>query len=220
IGVVGKTGSGKTTLIKQLLREYPKGDGKLTINGVDIDQIDLTTLRSWIGYVPQDHVLFSRTVKENILFGLDQSTQEQLEEAIKLASFDQDIEMLPEGLETLVGEKGVALSGGQKQRISIARALIRKPEILILDDSLSAVDAKTEQKIIANIKEERKAKTTIITTHRMTAVQHADQIIVMEDGIMKEHGTHEELMNQNGWYKEQYLIQQAKNEKAELEVQA
>ena len=128
--------------------------------------------------------------------------------------------MLPEGLETLVGEKGVALSGGQKQRISIARALIRKPEILILDDSLSAVDAKTEQKIIANIKEERKAKTTIITTHRMTAVQHADQIIVMEDGIMKEHGTHEELMNQNGWYKEQYLIQQAKNEKAELEVQA
>lgn len=220
VGIVGKTGSGKTTIIKQLLREYPKGEGKLSINGTNLDQIDLLTLRSWIGYVPQDHVLFSRTVKENILFGLDQATEEQLQEAIKLASFDQDIEMLPEGLETLVGEKGVALSGGQKQRISIARALIRKPEILILDDSLSAVDAKTEQRIIGNIKEERKAKTTIITTHRMTAVQHADQIIVMEDGLITEHGTHEELMNKNGWYKEQYMIQQAKVNSAGSEVQA
>ena len=220
VGIVGKTGSGKTTIIKQLLREYPKGEGKLTINGKSIDSIDLHTLRGWIGYVPQDHVLFSKTVRENILFGKEGAIEEELEEAISLASFKQDIEMLPEGLETLVGEKGVALSGGQKQRISIARALIRKPEILILDDSLSAVDAKTEQKIITNIKKERQAKTTIITTHRMTAVQHADHIIVMEDGHITEHGTHDELMKLNGWYKEQYITQQTKVDAEEVEVKA
>ncbi|MCM3362366.1 ABC transporter ATP-binding protein [Niallia sp. Sow4_A1] len=220
VGIVGKTGSGKTTIIKQLLREYPKGEGKLEINGNSIDSIDLHTLRGWIGYVPQDHVLFSKTVKENILFGKENATEKELEEAISLASFKQDIDMLPEGLKTLVGEKGVALSGGQKQRISIARALIRKPEILILDDSLSAVDAKTEQKIISNIKQERQAKTTIITTHRMTAVQHADHIIVMEDGYIIEHGTHDELMDLNGWYKEQYITQQTKAESEEVEVQA
>ncbi|MGP7818970.1 ABC transporter ATP-binding protein [Niallia sp. 01092] len=210
IGVVGKTGSGKTTLIKQLLREYPTGEGELSINGVEIDKQRLEKVRSWIGYVPQDHVLFSKTVKENIMFGHENSTDEQLEEAIKLASFQQDLDMLPEGLDTLVGEKGVALSGGQKQRISIARALIRKPEILMLDDSLSAVDAKTEQRIIQNIKTERQGKTTIITTHRLTAIQHADQIIVLEDGQIVEHGTHEQLMKNNGWYKEQYFIQQTK----------
>ncbi|TRZ35891.1 ATP-binding cassette domain-containing protein [Niallia circulans] len=222
IGVVGKTGSGKTTLVKQLLREYPKGAGELSINGTSIDEINLQKLRSWIGYVPQDHVLFSKTVKENILFGnLERATESQLDEAIRLASFNQDIEMLPEGLETLVGEKGVALSGGQKQRISIARALIRNPEILILDDSLSAVDAKTEQNIIQNIKKERSGKTTIITTHRMTAVQHADQIIVLEDGRIIEHGSHEQLLQKNGWYKEQFEIQQTKTEQSTgIEVQA
>ncbi|WOD62653.1 ABC transporter transmembrane domain-containing protein [Niallia taxi] len=222
IGVVGKTGSGKTTLVKQLLREYPKGQGELSINGTSIDEINLQKLRSWIGYVPQDHVLFSKTVKDNILFGnLESATEEQLEEAIRLASFNQDIEMLPEGLETLVGEKGVALSGGQKQRISIARALIRNPEILILDDSLSAVDAKTEQNIIQNIKKERSGKTTIITTHRMTAVQHADQIIVLEDGKIIEHGSHEQLLQKNGWYKEQFEIQQTKTAQSTgIEVQA
>ncbi|MDE5050875.1 ABC transporter transmembrane domain-containing protein [Niallia taxi] len=222
IGVVGKTGSGKTTLVKQLLREYSKGQGELSINGTSIDEINLQKLRSWIGYVPQDHVLFSKTVKDNILFGnLESATEEQLEEAIRLASFNQDIEMLPEGLETLVGEKGVALSGGQKQRISIARALIRNPEILILDDSLSAVDAKTEQNIIQNIKKERSGKTTIITTHRMTAVQHADQIIVLEDGKIIEHGSHEQLLQKNGWYKEQFEIQQTKTAQSTgIEVQA
>ncbi|MFT8320729.1 MAG: ABC transporter transmembrane domain-containing protein [Bacillus sp. (in: firmicutes)] len=220
IGIVGKTGSGKTTLIKQLLREYPKGEGEISFNGVDIEEQRLERLRSWIGYVPQDHVLFSRTVKENIMFGHKNATEAQLEEAIKLASFQQDLEMLPEGLNTLVGEKGVALSGGQKQRISIARALIRNPEILILDDSLSAVDAKTEKNIIQSIKSERQGKTTIITTHRMTAVQHADQIIVLEDGKIVEHGTHEQLMKNNGWYKEQYVIQQTKAQSVQQEVQA
>ncbi|MEH6995688.1 ABC transporter transmembrane domain-containing protein [Neobacillus drentensis] len=211
LGIVGKTGSGKTTFIKQLLRQYPLGSGNLSISGVPLKEQTLHQVRKWIGYVPQDHVLFSKSVKENILFGKSQATEEELEKAIDLSALRKDLEMLPEGLETLVGEKGVALSGGQKQRISIARALIRNPEILILDDSLSAVDAKTEKKIIENIREIRKDKTTIITTHRMSAVQHADQILVLDDGKIIEEGTHEKLLSTDGWYKEQYLRQQVEN---------
>lgn len=217
LGIVGKTGSGKTTFIKQLLREYPLGVGALTISNVELNEHTLETTRGWIGYVPQDHVLFSKTVKENILFGRLDATDADLVKAIELADFQKDIEMLPEGLETLVGEKGVALSGGQKQRISIARALIKNPEILILDDSLSAVDAKTEKKIIGNIRSERSGKTTIITTHRMSAVQHADRILVLDEGIIVEEGTHEELMEQNGWYREQYDRQQVQTS-SEVEV--
>ncbi|MBM7586383.1 ATP-binding cassette subfamily B protein [Bacillus pakistanensis] len=208
LGIVGKTGSGKTTFVKQLLREYPIGDGKLTINGTLINDLPLGTVRDWIGYVPQDHVLFSRSVKENILFGREAATEEELNKAIDLADFKKDLQMLPDGLATLVGEKGVALSGGQKQRISIARALIKDPEILILDDSLSAVDAKTESKIIENIRKERGGKTTIITTHRLSAVEHADWIIVFDNGEVVEEGRHEELLQNNGWYKEQYDRQQ------------
>lgn len=209
LGVVGKTGSGKTTLIKQLLREYPEGSGNLLVSGVPIQEHSLRQTRNWMGYVPQENILFSRSVKENILFGNPVASEKELQEIIDLAAFRKDLEMLPEGLETLVGEKGVALSGGQKQRISIARALIKDPEILILDDSLSAVDAKTEKKIIDNIRRERNAKTTIITTHRMSAVEHADHIVVLEDGKIIEEGTHEQLMDMQGWYSEQYIKQQA-----------
>jgi ATP-binding cassette, subfamily B, multidrug efflux pump len=208
LGIVGKTGSGKTTFIKQLLRQYPLGTGEVAISGVRVEEQSLGQIRNWIGYVPQDHVLFSRTVKENILFGKKEATDQELAEAIDLAAFRKDLERLPDGLGTLVGEKGVALSGGQKQRISIARALIKNPEILILDDSLSAVDAKTEKRIIDNIRQVRKDKTTIISTHRMSAVQHADHIIVLDEGRIVEEGTHEELLEFSGWYKEQFLRQQ------------
>ncbi|RUL56381.1 ABC transporter ATP-binding protein [Lysinibacillus antri] len=208
LGIVGKTGSGKTTFVKQLLREYPMGEGRFTIGNIDIGKLSKDQILQWIGYVPQEHVLFSRTVRENILFGKEDATEEELNDAVRLAYFEKDLKNLPFGLETLVGEKGVSLSGGQKQRVSIARALIKNPEILLLDDSLSAVDAKTEAKIIENISSVRKGKTTIITTHRLSAIQHADQIIVLDDGIIVEQGTHAQLLEAGGWYKEQYDRQQ------------
>lgn len=208
LGIVGKTGSGKTTFMKQLLKEYPIGAGQLTIGETAISAQTKDQVLEWIGYVPQDHVLFSRTIRQNILFGKEDATEDELEEAIRLAHFQQDLMNLPMGLETLVGEKGVSLSGGQKQRVSIARALIKNPEILLLDDSLSAVDAKTEAKIIENIQNERSGKTTIITTHRLSGIQHADHIIVLDEGLIVEEGSHAELLTQNGWYKEQYDRQQ------------
>ncbi|QVY62751.1 ABC transporter ATP-binding protein [Cytobacillus gottheilii] len=208
LGIVGKTGAGKTTFLRQLLREYPIGEGRLNINNVDIASQTKEQILDWIGYVPQDHVLFSRTIRENILFGKENATEEEINKAIHLAHFTKDLENLPDGLNTLVGEKGVSLSGGQKQRVSIARALIKDPEILILDDSLSAVDAKTETSIIKNIQSERSDKTTIITTHRLSGIQHADLIIVLDNGQVIEQGTHEELLQQRGWYKEQYDRQQ------------
>jgi len=204
IGIVGKTGSGKTTLLRQFLRDYPLEEGKIFVNGYPLDALNEAEILSWIGYVPQAHILFSKSVKENILYGVTCYDEVDLDQIVELAALTDDLAFFSEGLETLVGEKGVAISGGQKQRISIARAMAINPEILILDDALSAVDAKTETKIIENIKAERGEKTTIITAHRMSAIAHADQILVLENGKISEHGTHETLMVAGGWYKEQY----------------
>lgn len=217
LGIAGRTGSGKTTLIKQLLREYPPGEGKVSVSGAPIDKIDADVLKSWYGYVPQEQFLFSRTVRANILFGAKngEASEAKLEEAIAASALRKDLAFLPDGLETLVGEKGVALSGGQKQRVSIARALIADPSILILDDALSAVDARTEAEIVGHIREKRAGKTTLIATHRLSAIQEADWIVVMDDGAIAEQGTHEQLMARNGWYKEQFDRQQVEAERSE-----
>jgi ATP-binding cassette subfamily B protein len=203
IGIVGKTGSGKSTLVKQLLKYYPPGSGRIIFGGKLLTELTQSEVRRWIGYVPQDDVLFSRSVRENVTFAAPNADEQEIVRAIEVAAFDQDLAFLPEGLETSVGENGVSLSGGQKQRISIARALVADSSVLILDDSLSAVDAKTEAKIIKNIQKERAGKTTFITTHRMSAIEHADLILVMENGGISECGTHAELMKHKGWYRSQ-----------------
>ncbi|AZK47696.1 ABC transporter ATP-binding protein [Paenibacillus lentus] len=218
LGVVGRTGSGKSTLLKQLLHEYPLGTGELTISGVPIQHISLSQLHSWIGYVPQEQILFSKSVRQNIQFGHADASDTVIMEAIRTAAFDQDLETLSDGLDTLVGEKGVALSGGQKQRVSLARAFIANPDILILDDALSAVDARTEARIVDNIRSKRSGKTTLISTHRLSAVEHADWIVVLEKGRIIEQGTHRDLLQENGWYREQYERQQVESSLTDGEV--
>lgn len=208
LGLVGQTGSGKTALIKLLLREHDVNQGAIYLNGHDIRAYRLADLRSLMGYVPQDQFLFASSILDNIRFGNPDLPFSAVEEATKLAQVYQDIQAMPQGFDTVIGEKGVSLSGGQKQRLAMSRAMILNPDILILDDSLSAVDAKTEFAIIDNLKETRKDKTTIITAHRLSAVVHADLILVMQNGQIIERGTHEDLLALDGWYAQTYQSQQ------------
>lgn len=213
LGIVGRTGSGKTTLIRQLLRRYPiEIDDSLTIDEVSINDYRKQSIRGLVAYVPQEHQLFARSIKDNILIGQSENSTIELEYAMKMADFEKDLNFLEDGVDTIVGEYGVTLSGGQKQRLSIARALIKDAPILILDDSLSAVDGTTEANIIRNLKEIRNNKTNIIVAHRLTAVEDCDEIIVLDDGKIIERGNHHQLMALKGWYYEQYSIQEMGDE--------
>ncbi|HEY8908709.1 MAG TPA: ABC transporter transmembrane domain-containing protein [Desulfosporosinus sp.] len=208
LAVVGKTGSGKTTLLRLLMREFDLSEGDLRIGGFSIYDVTLGALRTAIGYVPQDHFLFSTSIAENIAFGKPEATLEEIQAVASIAAIHEDILRFEEKYGTLVGDRGVTLSGGQKQRISIARALLLEPEILILDDSLSAVDAKTEKLILQGLKEKRTQKTTLISSHRLSAIEHADLIIVLHNGKITERGSHAELMATQGWYASSYRSQQ------------
>lgn len=211
LGIVGKTGSGKTSLFRLLLREFDGISGDIRIGEYSIYDIPLDTLRSVIGYVPQEHFLFSTTIAENICLGKPNAPEDEMIKAARIASIHEDIKGFEGKYETLVGDRGVTLSGGQKQRISIARALILNPEILLLDDSLSAVDANTEKQILEELKNNRENKTTIISSHRLSSVEHADLIIVLQDGEIFERGTHSQLLAKKGWYAETYKAQQLEN---------
>lgn len=204
LGILGKTSSGKTTLIKQILDLYKVDKSDIYFNDDISSDISFKSFKEKLGYVPQENMIFSDTLRNNILFAKEDASEEELNLAIEIADFKKDIADFPEGLETITGEKGVSLSGGQKQRLSIARAVLKNPEILILDDAMSAVDANTEKNIITNLNKYRNNKTTIIVAHRISQVQNCDEIIVLEDGKIVEKGNHYELMKNDKWYKKQY----------------
>ena len=201
IGVVGKTGSGKTTFIKQLLRLYPIEENTLLLDGKGMERYYDYSVRAKIGYAPQEYQLFSKSIKENVLF-YRYDLEDKLDDVLEQADIKKDISRFKDGIDTLVGENGLSLSGGQKQRLGIARALLSNPEILILDDSLSAVDSNTEKAIIENIKKTREGKTNIIVAHRISAVRHADKIVVLDNGKILNFGTHDELLEKCPWYKQ------------------
>ncbi|HOY07647.1 MAG TPA: ABC transporter ATP-binding protein [Saprospiraceae bacterium] len=204
LAIVGRTGSGKTTIADLLLRMYDVNEGRILIDGVDIKSLDLYHLRRSIGYVPQDVFLFSDTVLNNIAFGKDGISREEAEFFAKSAAVHDEIIGLPNGYETVVGERGVTLSGGQKQRVSIARAFAKKPDVVILDDCLSAVDTQTESRILGYMEDALSEKTAIIITHRIYGMLQFDKIIVLNEGGVAEEGTHEELMNSGGYYSEMF----------------
>ena len=208
IGIIGRTGSSKTTLANLLLRLYNVDENEILLDGIDIMNYKIKDIRENIGYVPQDNFLYSTTIESNIAFSSDVFSHEKVEREAKIAGVHKDIMGFPKAYETKLGERGVSVSGGQKQRISIARALYKDPSVLILDDSLSAVDTKTEADILKYLKEDRKGRTTILIAHRVSSIKDADKIIVLDNGgILSGFGTHEELLKTNAIYKETYRLQ-------------
>jgi len=211
LAILGKTGAGKSTILDLLGRLYDIKEGSIKVNGLEITKHNLMDLRNSIGYVPQDAFLFSDTIKNNIKFGKEDATDEEVVEAAKLSHVHKNIVKFSNGYETILGERGITLSGGQKQRISIARALIKDPEILLFDDCLSAVDTETEEKILKNLNKASKGKTTIIVGHRVSSAKNANKIIVLDNGKIVQEGTHDTLVNEEGYYKHLYLKQLSEN---------
>lgn len=214
LAIVGPTGSGKSTLVNLIPRIYDAPRGTVLLDRRPIQDFPLENLRQSIGFVPQETFLFSDTIRENIAFGVESATDEQIHDAAEGASIAKDIESFPEGYKTMVGERGITLSGGQKQRTAIARALIRSPRILVLDDALSSVDTYTEEKILGHLVEVMKGRTTIFISHRVSTVRNADQIAVLHDGHIVELGRHEDLLEKNGYYAELYNKQLLEEELA------
>ncbi len=212
LAILGKTGSGKSTILDLIGRLYDIEDGRILIDKKQISELNLYSLRESIGYVPQDAFLFSDTIENNIKFGKEDATNDEVIEAAKNARVHKNIVGFNKGYDTVLGERGITLSGGQKQRVSIARAIIKKPDILLFDDCLSAVDTETEEKILKNLAKLTKDKTTIIVSHRVSSAKNADKIIVLEDGKIIQSGNHESLINTNGYYKELYTKQLSEKE--------
>ena len=212
LAILGKTGSGKSSILSLITRMYDIKEGAITIDGVPIDQVNLFDLRESIGIVPQDAFLFSDTIKNNIKFGKENATKEEVITAAKKAAVHENIIQFNQQYETVLGERGITLSGGQKQRVSIARAIIKDSEILLLDDCLSAVDTETEETILQNLLEISSNKTTIIVSHRVSSAKNADKIIILENGEIHQEGTHNQLINQEGYYKELYYKQLSEKE--------
>jgi ATP-binding cassette subfamily B protein len=212
LGIVGPVGSGKSTLLRLIARLYPIGNGMLYLDGIDINRIPLRVLRNAIGYVPQESFLFSRTIADNIAYGREGASEEEIRAVARLTSLDNDVQRFPDTYRTLVGERGMTLSGGQKQRATIARALVKDPAILILDDPLSAVDAHTEEEILAGLASYYGGRTVLIVSHRLSALRGCDRIIVLDDGNIAEQGSHDELIDLNGRYAAIYREQQLREE--------
>jgi len=212
LAILGKTGSGKSTLLSLISRMYDVTEGQVKIDGKEISQLNLFDLRNSIGIVPQDAFLFSDSIKNNIKFGKENATDDEVIAAAKSAVVHDNIEGFNKGYDTILGERGITLSGGQKQRVSIARAIIKKPEILLFDDCLSAVDTETEEAILNNLFEICKDKTTIIVSHRVSSAKNADKIIILENGKIIQQGFHNQLINENGYYSALYLKQLSEKE--------